>query len=40
MIQEIAAFTILAVALGFLLKKFFLKKKSKDNCGDGNCGCS
>ncbi|MBB1193049.1 FeoB-associated Cys-rich membrane protein [Flavobacterium sp. SOK18b] len=40
-IQEILAFCALAVALGFLIKKFFFKKKKSDkNCGSGDCGCS
>lgn len=41
MIQEIIAFTILGFAIGFLVKKFFLKKKKSDkNCGGTDCGCS
>ncbi|WP_091257481.1 FeoB-associated Cys-rich membrane protein [Flavobacterium omnivorum] len=40
-IQEIIAFAALAVALAFLIKKFFFKKKKSDkNCGSGDCGCS
>lgn len=38
-VQEIIAFSLLAIAIGFLVRKFFWKKKSKKNCGDGNCGC-
>jgi len=39
-IQEIIAFSALGIALAFLLKKFFLKKKKSDkNCGDDDCGC-
>jgi hypothetical protein len=39
-IQEIIAFAALGIALAFLIKKFFLKKKKSDkNCGDDNCGC-
>ncbi|SHN17863.1 FeoB-associated Cys-rich membrane protein [Flavobacterium xinjiangense] len=38
-IQEIIAFIALAIALAFLIRKFFLKKKSKKNCGDDDCGC-
>jgi membrane protein implicated in regulation of membrane protease activity len=38
MTQEIIAFTALAVALAFLIKKFFWKKKSKGGC-DTDCGC-
>ncbi|WP_281322942.1 FeoB-associated Cys-rich membrane protein [Flavobacterium aestivum] len=40
MIQEIIAFIILGVALTFLIRKFFFKKKSNKNCGSGDCGCS
>ncbi|WP_394758795.1 FeoB-associated Cys-rich membrane protein [Flavobacterium sp.] len=38
MIQEIIAFSLLVVAVYFLYKKFFVKKKSDKNCG-GDCGC-
>jgi hypothetical protein len=38
-IQEILAFSALGIALAFLIKKFFWKKKSKKNCGDDDCGC-
>ncbi|MFE3871385.1 FeoB-associated Cys-rich membrane protein [Flavobacterium sp. ZS1P70] len=38
-IQEIIAFIALGIALAFLIRKFFLKKKSKKNCGDDDCGC-
>jgi membrane protein implicated in regulation of membrane protease activity len=39
-IQEILAFIALGIALAFLIKKFFFKrKKSKKNCGDDDCGC-
>ncbi len=38
--QEILAYTTLAIAVGFLVKKFFFKKKRKDsNCGTESCGC-
>lgn len=40
--QEILAFTALGIALVFIIKKFFWKKKnkSKNNCGtDTDCGC-
>jgi hypothetical protein len=40
MIQEIIAFGILLIAVGFLIKKFFWKSGKKKDCGDGNCGCS
>ncbi len=41
MLQEILAFLALGIALTFLIKKFFLKKKKSDkNCGgDSDCGC-
>lgn len=39
-IQEIIAFSILGIAIAFLIKKYFWKKKSDKNCGGGNCGCS
>jgi plastocyanin domain-containing protein len=40
-IQNILVFTAIALAIGFLVKKFFLKKtKSKKACGkDDGCGC-
>ena len=38
--QQILVYFALAVAVGFLVKKFFFKKKSKKNCGgDDGCGC-
>jgi membrane protein implicated in regulation of membrane protease activity len=41
MIQEILAFAALVIALAFLIRKFFLKKKnSKKNCGGDDCGCN
>jgi glycopeptide antibiotics resistance protein len=41
-IQEIIAFIALGIALAFLIKKFFFKKKKLDkNCGSGDdCGCN
>jgi glycopeptide antibiotics resistance protein len=41
MFQEIVAFIALGIAVAFLFKKFFLKrKKSNKNCGsDDDCGC-
>jgi hypothetical protein len=39
MLQEITAFVILALALFFLIKKFFFKKKKSKGCGDNDCGC-
>lgn len=39
--QKIIAFIILAIAIGFLIKKYFFKsKKSDKNCGSGDCGCN
>ncbi|WP_202110836.1 FeoB-associated Cys-rich membrane protein [Flavobacterium hydrocarbonoxydans] len=40
MVQEIIAFTILGLAVAFLVKKFFWKSKKKKDCGGGDCGCS
>ncbi len=39
-IQEILAYIILGIALAFLIRKFFLKKKKSDkSCGTDDCGC-
>ncbi|HLF52503.1 FeoB-associated Cys-rich membrane protein [Flavobacterium sp.] len=40
MLQEIVAFIALGIAVAFLIRKFFLKKKkSGKNCGsDDECG--
>ncbi|MGC4041035.1 MAG: FeoB-associated Cys-rich membrane protein [Flavobacterium sp.] len=38
--QELLVYIALAIALGFLIRKFFWKKKSKKDCGNGDCGCS
>lgn len=40
-IQNVLAITALIIALGFLITKFFFKKKaSKKECGgDDDCGC-
>jgi hypothetical protein len=37
--QEILVYVLVIVALGFLVRKFFWKSKSKENCGDDGCGC-
>jgi hypothetical protein len=39
--QEILAFTALAISLFYLVKKTFLKtkKKSSSNCASDGCGC-
>ncbi|WP_084127054.1 FeoB-associated Cys-rich membrane protein [Flavobacterium terrae] len=39
MIQQVIAFGLLIVAIAFLVKKFFFKKKNDKNCGS-DCGCS
>jgi hypothetical protein len=39
MLQEIIAFTALAIALVFLARKFFFKKKKKGGGCDTDCGC-
>lgn len=39
MIQEILSYLILGIAVVFLVKKFFFKKKKTDNnCGE-DCNC-
>ncbi|AWA29205.1 FeoB-associated Cys-rich membrane protein [Flavobacterium magnum] len=39
-IQDILAFTTLALAIAFLVRKFLLKKrKPAKNCGSDGCGC-
>lgn len=39
--QEIIAFIALGIAVAFLIKKFFFKKKKSDkNCGNDDCGCN
>ena len=40
MLQEIFAFGLLVIAIFFLAIKIFGKKKSKKDCGDGDCGCN
>lgn len=41
MFQKILAFVTLGIAIAFLIRKFFLKKKKSDkNCGNGDCGCN
>lgn len=38
--QNILVYIALALALGFLLKKFFFKKKKAQKaCGKDDCGC-
>lgn len=40
--QEMIAYAIVIVALGYFIKKSFWKKKGGKNgsCGGGSCGCS
>ncbi|GAL68341.1 hypothetical protein JCM19301_281 [Jejuia pallidilutea] len=39
-VQHILVFTAVALALAFLVRKFFLKKpKAKKACGNDGCGC-
>ncbi len=45
-IQPILVYVILAIAVGYLLKKFFLpksffatKKTKQNGCGQEDCGC-
>ncbi|HAT76403.1 MAG TPA: FeoB-associated Cys-rich membrane protein [Flavobacterium sp.] len=39
MIQEILSYLTLGIAVAFLVKKFFFKKKKTDkNCGE-DCNC-
>ncbi|MDI1317671.1 FeoB-associated Cys-rich membrane protein [Flavobacterium sp.] len=37
--QETLVYLTVAIALLFIIRKFFWKKKSKKNCGDDGCGC-
>ncbi len=40
MFQEIVAFIALGIAIAFLLRKlFFKKKKTNKNCDANDCGC-
>ncbi|MDR2222504.1 MAG: FeoB-associated Cys-rich membrane protein [Flavobacteriaceae bacterium] len=40
--QEIIAYGIVIIAVGYLIKKSFWKNKNskKGSCGSGDCGCS
>ncbi|MDR0229065.1 MAG: FeoB-associated Cys-rich membrane protein [Flavobacteriaceae bacterium] len=40
--QEIIAYGIVIIAVGYLIKKSFWKTKNnkKGSCGGGDCGCS
>ncbi|MFD2542793.1 FeoB-associated Cys-rich membrane protein [Lacinutrix gracilariae] len=39
-IQNILAFSAVLLAVAFLIKKFFYKKKTKKACGTTDCGCN
>jgi hypothetical protein len=39
MTQEIIAFITLGIAIAFLIKKYFFKKKKSDKDCGGDCGC-
>jgi len=38
-IQNILVFVAVFFAIGFLIKKFVWKKKTKPSCGTDDCGC-
>jgi|GEM_PF-588471 len=45
-IQSFLVYIIVALSIGYILKKFFLpkklftsKKNTKKSCGNDNCGC-
>ena len=38
--QEILVWFTFIIAIGFLIKKFFFKKKTKKACGVSSCGCN
>lgn len=37
--QTIGVIIIGAIAVGFLIRKYFYKPKNKKACGDDGCGC-
>jgi hypothetical protein len=37
--QQVLVYLTVALALIFIIRKFFWKKKAKKNCGDNDCGC-
>ena len=39
MTQEIIAYVVLGIAVAFLIKKIFFKKKKSKDCGSDDCGC-
>ena len=38
-IQNILVFLAVLLAIGFIVKKYFYKKKAKKACGTDDCGC-
>ncbi|WP_452230691.1 MULTISPECIES: FeoB-associated Cys-rich membrane protein [unclassified Lacinutrix] len=38
-IQDILVFSTVLLAVAFIVKKYFYKKKSKKACGTDDCGC-
>ncbi|MBF00700.1 FeoB-associated Cys-rich membrane protein [Flavobacterium coralii] len=38
-LQEIITYALVAVAVAYLVKKYFFKKKKKGNCANDDCGC-
>jgi len=39
MIQGILVGIVFLIAVGFIIKKFFWKKKTAKACGKDDCGC-
>ncbi|MFY8009264.1 MAG: FeoB-associated Cys-rich membrane protein [Flavobacterium sp.] len=39
MLQTIITYCLVGLAVFFLIKPLFKSKKSKKNCGGGDCGC-
>ncbi|MEK8179119.1 FeoB-associated Cys-rich membrane protein [Flavobacterium buctense] len=37
--QEIGVYIVVLLAVGFLVRKYIWKPKSKKNCGNDDCGC-
>ncbi|MBQ0788369.1 MAG: FeoB-associated Cys-rich membrane protein [Oceanihabitans sp.] len=38
-IQDILVFSTVLLAVAFIVKKYFYKKKNKKACGTDDCGC-
>lgn len=38
-LQEILVYVAVLLAVIFLIKKFFFKKKTAKSCGEDSCGC-